>query len=176
MSCTPQGERIAAALAGCQPATRPVLRYICPPLPIALHVAYLRRDGLVPELLGIRRAAGQSTLSRFFAGFTSADADLRCFQALWNWGLHRLPSGPQGGNWTPFRVSRAGRRCRLAGVCPSRAAAEGRVQLLVEAHDGRVEGDANGDLSVQQPVTFAEVPPRQHLVAALLCELRQLEM
>ncbi len=34
------------------------------------HVAYLRRDQLVPELLGIRRVASQSVLSRFFAGFT----------------------------------------------------------------------------------------------------------
>ena len=30
------------------------------------HVAYLRRDPLVPELLGIRRVASQSVLSRFF--------------------------------------------------------------------------------------------------------------
>ena len=32
------------------------------------HVAYLRRDPLVPELLAIPRVASQSTLSRFFAG------------------------------------------------------------------------------------------------------------
>ena len=61
------------------------------------HVAYLRRDAMVPELLGIRRVASQSVLSRFFAGFNSAGANLRCFRPLWNWGLHRLPSGPQGG-------------------------------------------------------------------------------
>ena len=35
------------------------------------HVAYFRRDPMVPELLGIRRVASQSSLSRFFAGFTS---------------------------------------------------------------------------------------------------------
>lgn len=62
------------------------------------------------------------------------------------------------------------------GLWPSITAAEGRVQLLVEAHDGRVEGDADGNSSVQQPVTFAEVPHRHLLVAALLSELRQLEM
>jgi len=31
------------------------------------HVAYLRRDGLMPELLGIRRIASQSRLSSSFA-------------------------------------------------------------------------------------------------------------
>ena len=36
------------------------------------HVAYLRRDPLVPEMLGIRRVASQSVLSRFFQGFSSA--------------------------------------------------------------------------------------------------------
>ena len=36
------------------------------------HVAYFRRDPVVPELLGIRRVASGSTLSRFFGGFTSA--------------------------------------------------------------------------------------------------------
>src|SRR5471032_1764241 len=49
------------------------------------HVAYLRRDPLVPELLGIRRVASQSVLSRFFMGFTSAGANLRCFRPLWRW-------------------------------------------------------------------------------------------
>lgn len=56
------------------------------------HVAYFRRDPLVPELLGIRRVASQSTLSRFFAGFRSAGANLACFRPLWRWGLERLPS------------------------------------------------------------------------------------
>src|ERR1700733_11593751 len=32
------------------------------------HVAYFRRDPIVPELLGIQRVASQSSLSRFFAG------------------------------------------------------------------------------------------------------------
>src|SRR5450631_2008034 len=42
------------------------------------HVAYLRRDPLVPELLGIKRVASQSVLTRFFQGFTSAGDNLRC--------------------------------------------------------------------------------------------------
>ncbi len=60
------------------------------------HVAYLRRDQLVPELLGIRRVASQSVLSRFFAGFTLAGVNLRCFRSLWHWGLNRLPSTKEG--------------------------------------------------------------------------------
>lgn len=61
------------------------------------HVAHLRRDPLVPELLGIRRVASQSTLSRFFAEFSSAGSNLRCFRKLWHWCLERLPSAPGGG-------------------------------------------------------------------------------
>ena len=61
------------------------------------HVAYFRRDPLVPELLGIRRVASQSVLSRFFQGFTSAGTNLRCFRPLWHWCLDRLPSAPDGG-------------------------------------------------------------------------------
>lgn len=60
------------------------------------HVAYLRRDPLVPEMLGIRRVASQSSFSRFFAGFGSAAANLRCFRALWRWGMDRLPSRREG--------------------------------------------------------------------------------
>ena len=60
------------------------------------HVAYLRRDPLVPELLGITRVASQSVLSRFFQGFTSAGDNLRCFRPLWQWGLDRLPSRQEG--------------------------------------------------------------------------------
>lgn len=60
------------------------------------HVAYLRRDPLVPELLGITRVASQSVLSRFFQGFTSAGDNLRCFRPLWRWGLDRLPSRQEG--------------------------------------------------------------------------------
>ena len=60
------------------------------------HVAYLRRDPLVPELLGIRRVASESSLSRFFAGFRSAGANLRCFRPLWQWCAGQLPSRPEG--------------------------------------------------------------------------------
>ena len=60
------------------------------------HVAYLRRDPLVPELLGITRVASQSVLTRFFQGFTSAGDNLRCFRPLWHWGLDRLPSQQAG--------------------------------------------------------------------------------
>ncbi len=60
------------------------------------HVAYLRRDPLVPELLGIKRVASQSALTRFFQGFKSAGENLRCFRPLWHWGLDRLPSHKVG--------------------------------------------------------------------------------
>ena len=60
------------------------------------HVAYLRRDPVVPELIGVRRVASQSVLSRFFQGFDSAGSNLRCFRPLWHWCLHRLPSAPAG--------------------------------------------------------------------------------
>lgn len=60
------------------------------------HVAYLRRDPVVPELIGVRRVASQSALSRFFQGFDSAGTNLRCFRPLWHWGLNRLPSAKDG--------------------------------------------------------------------------------
>jgi len=60
------------------------------------HVAYLRRDPLVPELLGIKRVASQSVLSRFFQGFRSAGRNLGCFRPLFGWCLERLPSRPGG--------------------------------------------------------------------------------
>jgi hypothetical protein len=60
------------------------------------HVAYLRRDPLVPEMLGIVRVASQSVLSRFFQGFSSAGRNLRCFRPLFGWALARLPSRPGG--------------------------------------------------------------------------------
>ena len=60
------------------------------------HVAYLRRDPLVPELLGISRVTSQSGLTRFFQGFTSAGGNLRTFRPLWDWCLGRLPSRKEG--------------------------------------------------------------------------------
>jgi Transposase DDE domain group 1 len=60
------------------------------------HVAYLRRDPVAPELIGVRRVASQSALSRFFQGFDSAGTNLRCFRQLWHWCLNRLPSAKEG--------------------------------------------------------------------------------
>ena len=60
------------------------------------HVADWRRDPLVPELLGIKRVASQSVLSRFFQGFDSAGTNLRCFRPLWQWCVNRLPSRKEG--------------------------------------------------------------------------------
>lgn len=60
------------------------------------HVAYLRRDPLVPEMLGIVRVASQSVISRFFQGFSSAGRNLRCFRPLFGWALERLPSRSGG--------------------------------------------------------------------------------
>lgn len=60
------------------------------------HVAYLRRDPVAPELIGVRRVASQSSLSRFFQGFDSAGTNLRCFRPLWHWCLDRLPSAKEG--------------------------------------------------------------------------------
>jgi len=60
------------------------------------HVAYFRRDPILPELIGIRRVASQSVLSRFFQGFDSAGNNLRCFRPLWHWSMDRLPSGKEG--------------------------------------------------------------------------------
>lgn len=60
------------------------------------HIAYLRRDPLVPELLNVPRVASQSSLSRFFADFGSAAVNLRCFRSLWRWCVERLPSRKEG--------------------------------------------------------------------------------
>lgn len=60
------------------------------------HVAYLRRDPVAPELIGVRRVASQSALSRFFQGFDSAGTNLRCFRRLWHGCLNRLPSAQAG--------------------------------------------------------------------------------
>ncbi len=60
------------------------------------HVAYLRRDPLVPEMLGIKRVASQSTFTRFFQGFRSAGSNLACLRPLFGWCLQRLPSRREG--------------------------------------------------------------------------------
>ena len=59
-------------------------------------VASLRRDPMVPEMVGIKRVPSQSVLSRFFQGFASAGANLRCFRRLFGWCLEALPSRPGG--------------------------------------------------------------------------------
>lgn len=56
------------------------------------HVAYLRRDPMMPALLGIKRVPSQSTLTRFFQGFASAGKNLACFRPLFAWAMHKLPS------------------------------------------------------------------------------------
>ena len=60
------------------------------------QVAYLRRDPMVPEMVGIKRVPSQSVLSRFFQGFSSAGRNLSCFRRLFGWCLERLPSRPGG--------------------------------------------------------------------------------
>lgn len=60
------------------------------------QVAYLRRDPMVPEMVGIKRVASQSVLTRFFQGFSSAGRNLSCFRRLFGWCLERLPSRPGG--------------------------------------------------------------------------------
>jgi hypothetical protein len=60
------------------------------------HVAYLRRDPMMPALLGIKRVPSQSTFTRFFQGFTSAGKNLACFRPLFAWALRQLPSKPAG--------------------------------------------------------------------------------
>lgn len=54
------------------------------------QVAHLRRDPLLPELLGIEGVGSQSAYSRFFQGFKSAPANTQCFGGLWRWCLDRL--------------------------------------------------------------------------------------
>jgi hypothetical protein len=60
------------------------------------QVAYLQRDPMVPEMVGIKRVASQSVLTRFFQGFSSAGRNLSCFRRLFGWCLDRLPSRPGG--------------------------------------------------------------------------------
>ena len=60
------------------------------------HVAYLRRDPMMPALLGIKRVPSQSTFTRFFQGFTSAGKNLACFRPLFAWAMQKLPSKREG--------------------------------------------------------------------------------
>ena len=69
------------------------------------QVAYLRRDPVVPEILGIKRIASQSVLSRFFGGFDTAGKNQRCFDALWRWCIAKLKAR-QGGYSLDFDSTR----------------------------------------------------------------------
>ena len=60
------------------------------------QVAYLRRDQLLPGLLGISRFGSQSALSRFFKGFKSSHQNSHCLDPLWRWCVERLSSRPGG--------------------------------------------------------------------------------
>ena len=60
------------------------------------HCAYLRRDPMMPALLGIKRVPSQSTFTRFFQGFTGAGKNLACFRPLFAWAMQRLPGKPAG--------------------------------------------------------------------------------
>jgi hypothetical protein len=60
------------------------------------HVAYLRRDPMLPALPGIKRVPSQSTFTRFFQGFTSAGKNLACFRPLFAWAMRKLPSKREG--------------------------------------------------------------------------------
>jgi len=60
------------------------------------HLAYLRRDPMMPALLGIKRVPSQSTFTRFFQGFTNAGKNLTCFRPPFAWPLQQLPSKAEG--------------------------------------------------------------------------------
>lgn len=60
------------------------------------QVAHLRRDPLLPELLGVEAIGSQSAYSRFFQGFKSAPANGACFGGLWRWCVARLRARPEG--------------------------------------------------------------------------------
>lgn len=60
------------------------------------QVAYLRRDPLLPDLLGIESIGSQSAFSRFFQGFKSAPDNGQRFGGLWRWCLERLSARREG--------------------------------------------------------------------------------
>ena len=60
------------------------------------RIAHLRGDPVLPAIMEVRRLPSQSTLSRFLACFDGAGKNLRCFRALWRWGMERLPSRREG--------------------------------------------------------------------------------
>lgn len=60
------------------------------------QVAFLRKDVMLPSLLGIERIGSQSTFTRFFQGFGNAVVNAATFDPLWRWGLERLATRPGG--------------------------------------------------------------------------------
>jgi hypothetical protein len=60
------------------------------------HVAWLRADPMLCQLLAVSQIASQSTLSRFFALFRHAGINQRAFTPLWRWAMMRLPNWPGG--------------------------------------------------------------------------------
>lgn len=56
------------------------------------HVAFLRADPMLRQLLAVADIASQSTLSRFFGIFRHAGINQGAFVPLWNWAMMRLPS------------------------------------------------------------------------------------
>lgn len=56
------------------------------------HIAFLRSDPMLKNLLAISQIASQSTLSRFFGIFAHSGINQRAFTPLWNWAMMRLPS------------------------------------------------------------------------------------
>lgn len=60
------------------------------------HLAFLRKDVMLPSLLGIQRIGSQSTFTRFFQGFKSGPGNAATFGPLWQWCLERLPTRPGG--------------------------------------------------------------------------------
>lgn len=60
------------------------------------HVAFLRADPMLRQLLAVAGIASQSTLTRFFSIFKHAGINQQAFLPLWNWAMKRLPSRPGG--------------------------------------------------------------------------------
>jgi Transposase DDE domain group 1 len=54
------------------------------------QVAHLRRDPVLPEIMGIKRIASQSVLSRFFAKFDSEAKNQHCFGKAFEWCIKKL--------------------------------------------------------------------------------------
>lgn len=60
------------------------------------QVAFLRKDVMIPSLLGIQRIGSQSTFTRFFQGFRNGPSNAAAFGPLWRWCLERLPTRKGG--------------------------------------------------------------------------------